>query len=208
VFGVGTYAYKTYSGLPGHNSLTVQWDAYYLDTWDGALNGYAWDGFTYSIYNSTPPWFDSYLLYVDSTLQYWNIYVMGTISNTNICGNPLFPDWITTVTLILPHNSSTIQLNFTTGLNQDCTDEEFGFKNIQITVDVICTPACATCFGNANTQCYSCNNGWYLSGNTCGTTCPQGYYPSETYCYSIFLLCISALPNNYLLFFRLLFKLL
>jgi len=193
VFGTGAYAYKTYSGLPGHNSLTVQWDAYYLDSWDGN-NG---NGV------SEPPWYDSYILYVDSTLQYWNIYVMGTISNTNICGNPLFPDWITTVTLILPHNSSTIQLNFTTGLNQDCTDEEFGFKNIQITVDVICTPECATCFGNANTQCYSCNNGWYLSGNTCVTTCPTGQWgnPSGNVCQSNFSsIFLPYLINAFFLF--------
>ncbi len=30
-FGVNSYAYKTYYGLPGHNSLTIQWDAYYVD---------------------------------------------------------------------------------------------------------------------------------------------------------------------------------
>ena len=35
LFGRDAYANKTYTGLPGHTTVTVQFDAYLLDSWDG-----------------------------------------------------------------------------------------------------------------------------------------------------------------------------
>ena len=155
-FGGGASAKKTYTGLPGHYSVNIQFDAYFLDTWDPG---------------------EYYRLMVDGVNRYEKEHKFGEDGGTtNICG--WYPaDWVTTVnTGTFLHNSTTIELRFTATINDLATNEAFGFKNIQITVDGPCTAACAACFGDDISECYSCNDGWYLSGTTCVTTCPGGYW--------------------------------
>ena len=167
-FEVGSWAEKTYSGLPGHNTISIQWDAYFLDSWDGT-----------NIVSD--PSQDSYELLVDGTSQYNLLYSASQYSTSDICGDNLSEDWITTVNIgPFSHNSSVITLRFITGLDESSTDESFGFKNIKITVDVICAPACATCFGNDISQCNSCKNGWYLSGTTCVADCGAHFWNDPT----------------------------
>ncbi len=46
----------------------------------------------------------------------------------------------------------------------------------------LCNDACATCFGSAVTQCYSCKGTNYLQpgSTTCTNSCPPGYNPSTS----------------------------
>lgn len=166
IFGEGAWAKKTYEGLPGHNSVTVEWDAYFIDGWGDTGND------------------DKYLLDVDEINRYSMSYKKNYYSLMNHCGSS-DSDYFTEVsTSSFNHNSSTITLYFHSTLNQTADSASFGFRNIKITVDVICTPACATCYGNDISECYTCNTGWYLLNSTCMTDCGAGLWnnPSGNVC--------------------------
>ena len=55
--------------------------------------------------------------------------------------------------------------------NSQCT---WGMKEVIATVQK-CNSICLTCFGPDSTKCYSCIASYYLSGNTCSTSCLAGY---------------------------------
>lgn len=64
-----------------------------------------------------------------------------------------------------------------------CPNGYYGFISSSATTSdscQVCTPGCVTCTGAGLTTCLSCgNNGtadFYLSGTTCGVTCPDGQY--------------------------------
>ena len=171
-FGKNAWAKKTYTGLPGHNKVEIKWTAYFVDSWDGSTGD---GGGNY----------DSYILKVDETQRYQKFYEKGSIYVYNYCGASSYADyWTSATTGNFTHNSTNITLYFTSTLNQDSYDESFGFRDIVIRVDVICTPACATCYGNSISECYSCKNGWYLNGTTCVTDCGNYYWnnPSGNVC--------------------------
>ena len=165
-FGTGSYAYRTFTGLSTHSSLTISFWAFYIDSWDGT-----------SPCCSVGPLYDSYLLYVDGTLVFDNIYLQTTLGGTsNVCGwYPTDYHAYTTVYNIA-HSSSSVVLKFATGLDTPATDESFGVSDITITV---CDPTCNTC-NTVDTQCTSCTGTRYLYGTTCVTTCPTGYYPDSS----------------------------
>ena len=167
-FGANSYAEKTYSGLPAHDAVSIQFDVYFMDTWDG----------------------DFFRLTVDGVIKYSQYHFLPSDGGaTNVCGRAADSDLVTTATTgSFAHSSTSIQLLFRAYLDEDGENESWGFKNIKITVNVICTSACATCFGNGISECYSCNDGWYLSGTTCVTDCPTGKWknPSGNICESKF----------------------
>ena len=159
-FGANDWAKKTYSDLPAHTNVSLQFDIYFIDSWDGAA--------------------DIYLVYVDNDNEYSQSHHTAGNSSGNVCGS-IWADNKTTVTIgPIPHNSTSITLKFSSTLNSGPEDESFGFKNIKITVDVICTPACLTCFGDSESECYTCADGWYLNGTTCLNPCPWGYWGDDT----------------------------
>ena len=55
-----------------------------------------------------------------------------------------------------------------------------------------CHPACATCFGPENEECFECNPGFLqIDNNTCDTECaPENSYVIEEICYRKFNLSI------------------
>lgn len=59
-FGVGSWATKAYSGLLNHNTVSVQWDAYFLDSWGGVSGN------------------DSIALDVDGITRYFYVYPPGS----------------------------------------------------------------------------------------------------------------------------------
>ena len=152
-FGKNAWAKKTYSGLPAHYTISLKFDAYFIDSWDDGSNVFIVD--------------------VDGSNVYTEPHHHHN-SPSNVCGRTE-KDFNKTVIKEFLHNSTSITLHFHSGLNQPADDESFGFKNIQITVH-LCAPACATCFGNSSSECYSCANGWYLSGTECLNPCPSGYW--------------------------------
>ena len=164
VFGIGASVSKRYSGLPGHTSVNIQWDAYIIDSWDGG--------------SST----DDYEVTVDGDQKYYFKYNMDDYSKTSYCGNSDYSDYTYTASITFEHNSTDLLLAFNSGLDEYPDNEAFGFKNLKITVYVICAPECKTCFGNSNTECYTCNSDYYLWGNTCVSSCPARTYSSDKVC--------------------------
>lgn len=153
--------------------MEIQFDAYFIDSWDG----------------------ESYFLEVDNVVRYTKVYTNGQISTIQYCGGS-WGDWFTTVTIgAFSHSATSLQLNFYSTLNQSSSDESWGFKNVKITVWPYCNSACATCFGNLISECYSCNNGWYLKGSTCVTDCGANYWnnPTGKVCSSNFALVSCTL---------------
>lgn len=62
-----------------------------------------------------------------------------------------------------------------------CTTGYYG--NTTNGICTLCDTSCSTCTGASNTQCPSCNSGYYLqpSSTTCLSTCPStNYYPNST----------------------------
>ena len=97
-------------------------------------------------------------------------------SSTNLCGDNA-PDYVKAVTTAnISHTTSTLTVKFTIEANAGDTDESWGLKNLKIIVWPVCDSSCATCFGNSNSECYSCNDGWFLLGNACVTDCGGNYW--------------------------------
>ena len=152
-FGAGVFAWKTYTGLPAHYQATVSVKLFFIDSWDE----------------------ESLSLIADGNTVYQESYTVIESPYPDTCGNS-DPDKIITITSSpFSHNTSNLTLNFTTTLDEAGTEESFGFNNIYITID-LCDSACSACTGPSNTECTSCNQGWFLNETTCNTTCPTGYY--------------------------------
>ena len=56
-----------------------------------------------------------------------------------------------------------------------------------------CHPACATCFGPENEECFECNPGFLqIDNNTCDTECsPENSYVIDEICYCKLILMIT-----------------
>ena len=150
-FTTGGSITKIYAITIAHTAVEIQFDAYYIDDWEG----------------------ESLILLVDGNTGLSQTKGSSVIDE---CGGSA-PDYIDTFTTgNIPHNTAGLTLEFTTSTNQGDADEFWGFKNIKITVWPACDPSCATCFGNSNSECYSCNDGWFLLGNACVTDCGGNYW--------------------------------
>ena len=157
-YGTGAATEKTYTGLPVHNRLNIEWDAYIIDSWDG----------------------ENYILAVNNVVKYSQSFYYGSFYY-NYCGNSYADTMIPlSVGPIIVPAATSVQLKFYSTLDEYSTSESFGFKNIKITMWLVCHSACATCFGELISECYSCTNGYYLKGNTCVTECGSNYWNNPT----------------------------
>jgi hypothetical protein len=105
----------------------------------------------------------------------------------------------------IQHNASYLTLKWTSLTTQnDPNIQNWGIKDHSITAKT-CHRYCNQCFGEKVSECYTCSAGYFLSGNTCVSKCPNlailntnncvdacpvGYYhnPLNNYCES----CISG----------------
>lgn len=160
-YGAGSETQKQYTINVGHNAVSIEFEGYWIDSWDG----------------------ERLILEVNGITRYDE---PKAGSSGQVCGDePSWHDYVAAVsTGKFSHTSSTLILRFTSTLDQGASDESWGFRNIKITVWPNCVSACATCFGTTINECYTCNNGWYLSGSTCVTDCGAGYWnnPSGRVC--------------------------
>ena len=158
-FGAGAVAEKTYTGLPVHNRLNIEWDAYIIDSWNS----------------------ENLYLAVNNDVKYTQNFNYGSFS-TYYCGSSSYTDTILRLSAgpITVPAATSLQIKFSTNFDQDSTNEAFGFKNIKITLWLVCHAACVTCFGDLISQCYSCTNGYYLKDNTCVTECGSNYWNNPT----------------------------
>ena len=154
-FGSGWGTYKYYDITTTHYQVSIEFDAYWIDSWDG-----------------------EYLyFYVDWDIK-WSQSKPGTMAQ--YCGVSTY-DYVSTVTVgPISHTSSTLVLYFWSSLDQGSTDESWGFTNLKITVWPYCATGCSACYGNLISQCTSCSSGYYLSGSTCVTDCGAYYWNNPT----------------------------
>ena len=156
-FTAGAYAEKTYTGLLPHYQATVKVRFFFIDTWDSEIMYIKVDG-----------------------AEIFSREYNGASAVTNYCGISNQKDTISELTTnAFTHTAENLTLTITTNLDED--NEAFAFNNLQIIID-LCDPACSACTGPSNTNCSSCNSGWYLEGTTCNTTCslPEKYANSTT----------------------------
>ena len=156
---MGSWTQKTYTIAAAHHSVSVQWAAYFLDSWDG----------------------ESYQLYVDGIIRISQPFSGGATAMSS-CGVG-WNDGILVLTVgPFDHTSSSITLIFYTTLDEGWDNESWGLKNIVITVWP-CDAACVTCSGGGSNQCTSCNTGNFLHPNTVGQcldTCPAGFWEDSS----------------------------
>lgn len=67
--------------------------------------------------------------------------------------------------------------------------QAWGVKDLVVGLKM-CHPSCMTCYGAKSSECYSCQVGFYLTGNTCVDKCPFFVISSSQY-------CIEACPSVY-----------
>ena len=163
-FEVGSWAEKTYSGLPGHNTISIQWDAYFLDSWDGT-----------NIVSD--PSQDSYELLVDGTSQYNLLY--ETCYDCNGATSSHCIQCTGTYLNLSPQGSCSSSCPDGYYLDiayWQCRQCYQGSGSTYYT--------CATCSGGAFNNCNSGNSGSFFYGNGCRNPCPNGYWgdPSTNTC--------------------------
>ncbi|EAS04215.2 leishmanolysin family protein (macronuclear) [Tetrahymena thermophila SB210] len=56
-------------------------------------------------------------------------------------------------------------------------------------VCLLCTDPCTQCFNQGNGYCTACKAGYYLLGNTCVNSCPDGYYLGTQNGQTVCLIC-------------------
>ena len=79
-------------------------------------------------------------------------------------------------TYTLQHNDSFIFLRWSAlYLEADADVQSWGIEEV-IIAEMLCHAYCATCTGALDTECLSCNSGYYLQGNTCVQTCSTNSY--------------------------------
>lgn len=149
-FGKNSVAAKTWTGLSTHNTITLSFKAYYIDTWDN----------------------ETYVAYADGTRVYYDVFKPE--SSSYFCGRVATIKDVTLTDIV--HSSSSLTLEFTTGLDSDAYDESFGVSNLVITV---CDSACQGCTSGSPSVCVSCPSSKYLSRGSCVSTCPDDQYPSS-----------------------------
>jgi len=75
-----------------------------------------------------------------------------------------WPDYYQDFTLFYSHASSSINIKWVSGLNQDPADESFGFSTLQIR-PYACDGTCATCSSPSATDCIICTSGYVIKIN-------------------------------------------
>lgn len=118
------------------------------------------------------------------------------------------------------HNTSLMVVNFTSlSSERDASRQFWNLYDILVAV-VTCDSACATCYGSAPSNCFSCANGFFYVDNnicqapcpgtlpyvlpaptnsltgTCVAQCPQGFYLSGSTCTACPSQCIACIDAN------------
>lgn len=107
-------------------------------------------------------------------------YTLNSYSFPYICTDPDdicdqgTMDCIKAHDVILPHNTTSLIVNFTT--NYTFIDNQFWGINNLIIAAKLCHPYCLLCFGGNQSQCFSCAENNYLQGNYCQKQCDKGSF--------------------------------
>lgn len=172
------YLYKTFTLPTNHYRVIIRFGIGHIGVWSAA------DYLQLSINDSLQSYFYTYAYNCNTAL-------LENLCTTRV-GNHI--DCIGTYEQQIQHNTSMLVLNFTSLTNiKDPNIQYWGLFDLLI-VTLNCDVSCATCYGNLNTQCFTCNSGFYLSINTCSVTCPNYILPSNVTGTGS---CVTACPNGY-----------
>ena len=143
---------KTFSMLPNHTGLMVEYDFLKIDSWDTD---------------------EKMLFYVDDVLQVSKAYSnLGLGGTSNFCGAGWNDYYDHIQTSNITHSSNTLNLTWLTTLNQPSNDESYGFKNLKLYLINSCPSTCITCISTGN--CDSCPTFSLKLGNIC--KCMSKFY--------------------------------
>jgi len=193
------YFERTYTGLPAHNQLELNFVFFAIDSWDG-INQAQDDYIQVSV--------DGFLM------DTWRLSMTDTSSYISPwCGGSSFSDFppIQAYSTFIHSSTTSITLKFISKLSQDTLDESFGIRDIKMKFTTVATPqntlcgispstplpnmfcpcdstnkymnpfnsgscypcdsTCATCTGPAASQCTTCLPNWFMVGSSCYPTC-------------------------------------
>jgi len=182
----GDYYYKSYSGLPAHNSIYFTITLWVIDSWSYDLTSGDYDDY----FNIQ---FDGQTL----TGFTWNVYNFYH----DYCGNE-YPD-LPHVRIFgrVQHTGSTLTMRVVDMCDQNSGDESLAFREVNLLFStatttntmcsrslvpprsgqcscsegqydpgsgcVDCDASCASCFGAGSSSCYQCKVGYSWSGSAC-----------------------------------------
>jgi hypothetical protein len=191
---------RIYDGLGSHNSLSMSFTLYQLDSLDSQ------DGFGYDTVN----------VYIDDVFIPMWTQSQYQIVGPSTCGASDI-DIILPIFITAPHSAPNVTVKFDAFFDQDSTDESYGFRDIYIALSttspalsaticgnsslipaenqckcsaqqyynqttsscVGCDGSCDTCTGSGPTYCIKCIGSYYMSAQGCIPRCSAGYYYSK-----------------------------
>merc|ERR1712113_18178 len=124
VLGSGAYVEKTFDLIdaPAHGLVRVELDFFFLDSWDGSVNG------------------EEARMYIDSELV-WSSTSDFREHGLNYCGWSIFADRpAVPASADVLSSASNITVRLTTTLDQDPSDESWGIQNVRILVAAAPSP--------------------------------------------------------------------
>jgi hypothetical protein len=188
---------RMYDGLGTHNSLSMSFTLYQLDSLDSQ------DGFGYDTVN----------VYVDNVFIPMWTQSQYQIKGPSTCGASDI-DIILPIYITAPHSATSVTIKFDAFFDQDSTDESYGFRDIHIALSttspalsasicgtsslipyenqckcsiqqyynettascVECDVSCDTCTGSGPQYCIKCSDSYSMSAGGCISRCSLGYY--------------------------------
>jgi len=203
-YNLGTW-WRSYTGLPSHNTITFQGIFYMIDDWSF--------------------WNDHFHLYFDTagiSGQLWSVGTnYGDYSSVNVCGNSAYKDLDPMIVYFtVPHTSSNLTFGVGNHFSRLSDQESLGFRDIIMTFStespvpsasycgitsgyplnthacpcgtgtimspvnsglcVSCGSYCLTCNGTGPSMCTSCEAGKYLSNGSCYGSCDDPLVKSSS----------------------------
>lgn len=155
---------KTFSGLDAHQILQIEFDFYAGASWDAS---------------------DICRLHSGTELL-WSQAGRHTVADL-WCGiltasSAVYGVKIFKVSIFIVHSSTSIDLKWSTTLNELPDNEWLGLHNVTLTTHN-CSTGCSSCTGINSNQCTVCDGSHYFLDNSCYASCPIGYYPdSSSHC--------------------------
>jgi len=194
VFSSNYLFYKNYTDLPPHYNLNISLNFMKIDLWSGN-------------------YIEFETMYATNISNVTKNYTPSD-SQTNICGNSLFGEYLDFITFSFDHTDSYVVFGWETDAS---FTEYYGISNLTIS-GLLCDYTCENCTGpNANqcSQCYPnsqltisnecfCLNQYYLVLHSpciippcseclaCDVNCNECTGPLDTDC----VLCVSKIYNN------------
>ena len=122
---------------------------------------------------------DEFIVLYDDTNELLRTNSNPTIGN--VCGSGSWPErgFSDRIASIASHQAHTLKLVFRGNLDEDESNESFGFNNIVISLK-LCYPTCDYCDGPLYTDCTACTGTLYLWYGQCLNPCPDGWYAATT----------------------------